>query len=91
MRNGFGVEHAREVIRRALEDNRARYEAAPIVEVLGEFRDTFDRLHSRVTVELTGGVWSTFARRYAGIGEAAHAYHADRETAREFARKWLAW
>ncbi len=66
-----------------------RFRAAPIVETLGEYRDTFDRAHSRVSVELCHGTWCTFARQYAFTSTSHWRQHESREKARAFARDWL--
>lgn len=72
----------------AAESDRLR--AAPVVATLGTFRDTFDRDHARVSVELTQGHWSTFARYYAQAGaEPLWRTHASRDAARDWARAWL--
>jgi hypothetical protein len=69
---------------------RDAYAAAPIGESFGEYRDTFDRYNSRVSVELCHGTWHTFARVYRDVGDPGVRAHASREAARVFARAWLA-
>lgn len=77
-------------LRRLLAAESDRMVAAPIVETFLEFRDLFDRDHARVSVELTGGKWSTFARYYGSSGmDPLWREHPSREVARDWARRWL--
>lgn len=76
-------------LQQVLADYRRQYEAAPIVETLGEYRDTFERHWSIASVELCHGVWCTFTRMF-GTGDPHWRQHADREAARTFAREWIA-
>jgi hypothetical protein len=77
-------------VHKLLADLAATYAAAPIVETLGEYRDVFDRAHSRASVELTHGTWSTFTRMFSSQTDSGWKQHADRESARAYAREWLA-
>jgi hypothetical protein len=67
-----------------------KYRAAGIVHTDHGFRDTFDRAHSQISVELCQGEWCTFGRRFARMGEPVFKRHASRDDARAHARKWLA-
>lgn len=70
-------------------ESRARMKAAKVVETFDTYRDVFDRSHARVSVELCHGVWCTFARMHYFTAESSYKQHADRETARTYAREWL--
>lgn len=65
------------------------FRAAPIVETSAQYSDTFDRAHSRITVELCHGTWHTFYREFRRQGDAAIKAHTSREAAREWARSFL--
>jgi hypothetical protein len=68
----------------------ASFRAAPIIETRHEYHDVFDRAHSRVSVELCHGVWHTFYREFAGIGNTPYIKsHASRNAARAWARDCL--
>lgn len=71
--------------------DRAAMKTAPIVETLGKYRDVFDRAHARVIVEQNYNFWCTFARPKSSTSESEFiTQHSDRETARNYAREWLA-
>jgi hypothetical protein len=81
----------RERFQRLNDIERAAMDAASIVETLCEYRDIFDRAHARVIVEFSNDFWCTFARPYSSTSESVFwTQHNDRETARNYARNWLA-
>lgn len=67
----------------------SEFRQAPIIETNHQYRDTFDRAHSRVSVELCHGQWHTFYREFRNTSEPYVKAHASREAAREWALSFL--
>jgi nitrate reductase assembly molybdenum cofactor insertion protein NarJ len=65
------------------------FRAAVTVETVAQYSNTFDRAHSRITVELCHGTWHTFYREFRSQGDASIKAHASRDAAREYARAFL--
>lgn len=65
------------------------FSVTKVVATEHEYRDTFDRAHSRISVELCAGVWHTFHYQFRGLGDPSVRAHQDRDAARTFAVAFL--